>query len=49
MVGYIQTMARKEPITLAVMVMMIAILIFGVVGHHARRQTLTPPGRRDRN
>jgi hypothetical protein len=30
MVGYIQTMARKEPITLAVMVMMIAILIFGV-------------------
>ncbi len=30
MVGYIQTMMRKEPITLAVMVMMIAILIFGV-------------------
>jgi hypothetical protein len=30
MVRYIQTMARNEPITLAVMVMMIAILIFGV-------------------
>jgi hypothetical protein len=30
MVSYIQTMARNEPITLSVMVMMIAIPIFGI-------------------
>jgi hypothetical protein len=30
MVRYIQTMARNEPITLTVMGIMIAILIFGV-------------------
>jgi hypothetical protein len=30
MVQYIQTMMRKEPITLLVMVLMIAILIFGL-------------------
>jgi hypothetical protein len=30
MVQYIQTMARNEPITLAVMILMIAILIFGL-------------------
>ena len=30
MVEYIQTMMRKEPITLLVMLLMIAILIFGL-------------------
>ena len=30
MVQYIQTMMRKEPITLLVMMLMIAILIFGL-------------------
>jgi hypothetical protein len=30
MVQYIQTMMRKEPITLLVMILMIAILIFGL-------------------
>jgi len=30
MVQYLQTMARNEPITLAVMILMIAILIFGL-------------------
>ena len=30
MVQYIQTMIRKEPITLLVMILMIAILIFGL-------------------
>ena len=30
MVQYIQTMMRKEPITLLVMLLMIAILIFGL-------------------
>jgi hypothetical protein len=30
MVAYIQTMMRKEPITLGVMILMIAILIFGL-------------------
>jgi len=30
MVQYIQTMMRTEPITLLVMVLMIAILIFGM-------------------
>lgn len=30
MMQYIQTMMRKEPITLGVMVLMIAILIFGL-------------------
>ena len=30
MVQYIQTMIRKEPITLLVMLLMIAILIFGL-------------------
>ena len=30
MVQYIQTMMRKEPITLLVMLLMIGILIFGV-------------------
>lgn len=30
MVQYIQTMVRKEPITLLVMLLMIAILIFGL-------------------
>jgi hypothetical protein len=30
MVQYIQTMMRKEPITLLVMILMIGILIFGL-------------------
>ena len=30
MVTYIQTMMRKEPITLLVMILMIAILAFGL-------------------
>ena len=30
MVQYIQTMMRKEPITLLVMILMVAILIFGL-------------------
>ena len=30
MVQYLQTMMRNEPITLVVMVLMIAILIFGL-------------------
>jgi len=30
MLQYVQTMARKEPITLLVMILMIAILIFGL-------------------
>ena len=30
MVQYVQTMMRKEPITLLVMILMIAILIFGL-------------------
>jgi hypothetical protein len=30
MVQYIQTMMRKEPITLLVMMLMVAILIFGL-------------------
>ncbi len=30
MMQYVQTMARKEPITLLVMILMIAILIFGL-------------------
>jgi len=29
MVQYIQTMMRKEPITFAVMILMVAILVFG--------------------
>jgi hypothetical protein len=30
MIQYVQTMARKEPITLLVAILMIAILIFGL-------------------
>jgi hypothetical protein len=30
MIHYIETMMRKEPVTLAVMIIMIALLLFGV-------------------
>ena len=46
MVQYIQTMMRKEPITLLVMLLMIAILIFGLwdILHVVKRVRLQAPG-----
>ena len=49
MVQYIQTMMRKEPITLLVMLLMIAILIFGLwdILHVVKRLAASPPRRSD--